>query len=272
MSPGAWTNELHGQPAKDRVIHQLGNLTFIPKSLNCIVQDFGWDVKSCGYQCMVDTNPIPDVLENKINRSTAPFDRKKIKRSLAKFFKNRVAEKQIEELANPAIVWNEEFIQKRTERMAEIIWKNLTPFLNLDTAPENATSDASQKQNPEPKQETKPEQEPKQEQEQEQEMSQPLQLEQNEKLKEDLIARLGTPTTSSAERTVWKFGDKTAAFGVQDGAFYVEMPSKGMGLRCHSKHKTHHGANIWVLDSEDSKMVKDILRFAERTAELYAKS
>ena len=27
-------------------------------------------------------------------------------------------------------------------------------------------------------------------------MSQPLQLEQNEKLKEDLIARLGTPTTS----------------------------------------------------------------------------
>lgn len=272
MSPGAWTNELHGQPAKDRVIHQLGNLTFIPKSLNCIVQDFGWDVKSCGYQCMVDTNPIPDVLENKINGSTAPFDRKKIKRSLAKFFKNRVAEKQIEELANPAIVWNEEFIQKRTERMAEIIWKNLTPFLNLDTAPENATSDASQKQNPEPKQETKPEQEPKQEQEQEQEMSQPLQLEQNEKLKEDLIARLGTPTTSSAERTVWKFGDKTAAFGVQDGAFYVEMPSKGMGLRCHSKHKTHHGANIWVLDSEDSKMVKDILRLAERTAELYAKS
>jgi|GEM_PF-6888582 len=113
--------------ADEELINSLGNTTLLQKGINRYLQNNGWMIKRAGYTtlCLKDATSVESFISTNAHLFKSPQQaRNKIMSS--------DAQTQLEELTNSELVkWDREFIDKRTERMAQIIWKNLADYLDL---------------------------------------------------------------------------------------------------------------------------------------------
>lgn len=113
--------------ADEELINSLGNTTLLQKGINRYLQNNGWQVKQAGYTtlCLKDAEAVESFINSMGWLFKSPQQaRNKIQSS--------DAQTQLKELTNTELKkWDREFINQRTERMAQIIWKNLAEYLDL---------------------------------------------------------------------------------------------------------------------------------------------
>lgn len=115
--------------ADEELINSLGNTTLLQKGINRYLQNNGWQVKRAGYTtlCVKDAKSV----ESFINTMGWLF---KSPQQARNKIQSSDAQTQLKELTSTKLKkWDRGFIDKRTERMAQIIWKNLAEYLDLPT-------------------------------------------------------------------------------------------------------------------------------------------
>jgi len=120
----SWPESLYENP--DLVDH-LGNLTLLPKAENSSFGRRPWQEKRAMYRVL--SSCTEDELETRLaearnqgiqlSESTEKLLRKE------KYFQHLTAICSVDE-------WIVEFVQKRSKRLAELVWRNIAPWLGFD--------------------------------------------------------------------------------------------------------------------------------------------
>ncbi len=123
-----WVPKLNGRHTlESQIVQQLGNVTLLPKKINRKLKNSSWQKKSCVYRILCSDScslkQLPEWLTKGMKRSEL--------NDLDEWISKRIQD-PVAELASEKIDWDSNFIAKRTLCMTQIIWKNLTDFLDLD--------------------------------------------------------------------------------------------------------------------------------------------
>lgn len=121
---GSWPGPLYEKPD---IIECLGNLTLLPAAENSSFQNKSWSEKKEMYKVLSSSTPEEletCLLEAEDNGIQLGDTTKNLLRQ-GKYFPHLSAIHQLE-------TWDEEFIHKRSERLAELAWANLSPWLGFD--------------------------------------------------------------------------------------------------------------------------------------------
>lgn len=110
--------------------NQLGNLTLLPQDLNSSAGNKGWKEKLFYYQCVAEQ----DIDKLKVIEDTAKNDGIELTAGTLELLKSCTYNEHLKPISqlSPDTQWNLELVQKRTERMLEIIWKKVSAVLLPD--------------------------------------------------------------------------------------------------------------------------------------------
>ena len=124
-SRGAWNREIFEDP---RTIHTLGNLTLLPMMENVVVGDRSWDIKRMMYGCLcAETTEEFEERKSELERGGGEVS------ATAEDVLNRA--KYLPMCKSVALVdgeWSLEIVEARTERLAQLAWDRLAPWLELE--------------------------------------------------------------------------------------------------------------------------------------------
>lgn len=116
--------DLYGNP---NLIDSLGNLTLLPKAENASLKNKRWEVKKEIYYII--SAPSQEEQKSRLaevrKRKVVVPDTTEELILEGKYYEHLSA---IYKVSN----WNVEFVQKRSKRLAELIWTNIAPWLGLD--------------------------------------------------------------------------------------------------------------------------------------------
>ena len=109
------------------LIDYLGNLTLLPKKENSSFNNKPWQDKQAMYHVMSSSTPeeLKTRLAEAINHGIQLEESTKQLLSDGEYFHHLSAICNVEE-------WSVEFVQKRSRRLAEIVWTNIAPWLGFD--------------------------------------------------------------------------------------------------------------------------------------------
>ena len=119
-----WPESLY---EKSDLVDCLGNLTLLPKAENSSFNNRPWQEKKEMYRCLSSaTQDELDARLTKIENSGIQLsDTTKELLHNGKYFQHLSVICNAEE-------WNDEFVQKRSRRLAELAWTNIAPWLGFD--------------------------------------------------------------------------------------------------------------------------------------------
>ena len=121
---GNWPDEMYDNPD---LIDYLGNLTLLPKEENSSFGDRPWQEKKEMYRVL--SSSTPEELESRLtdarNHGIELGERTENLLRGGKYFHHLSAICNVEK-------WSDSFVQKRSKRLAELVWKNIAPWLGFD--------------------------------------------------------------------------------------------------------------------------------------------
>ena len=111
---------------KSDLLDYLGNLTLLPKAENSSLKNRPWHEKKRMYRALSlpTHNALETCLEEAQNLGIQLGDSTKVLLR-AEYLPHLAAICKVEE-------WNDEFVQKRSRRLAKIVWTNIAPWLGFD--------------------------------------------------------------------------------------------------------------------------------------------
>ena len=110
-------------------LHSIGNLTLLPKQKNALVGNNNWPLKKEVFRILALPDPEKRLLEiSKIEKDAHVEVTPNTKKVLLKsdFWINAESLSRVED-------WNSKIVEKRRERLTNLVWDNLAPWLGLDT-------------------------------------------------------------------------------------------------------------------------------------------
>ena len=112
---------------KSDLLDYLGNLTLLPKSENSSLKNRPWYEKRQMYRALSlpTHNALETCLEEAQNLGIQLGDSTEALLRAGKYLQHLSAIWKVEE-------WNDEFIQKRSRRLAKIVWRNIASWLGFD--------------------------------------------------------------------------------------------------------------------------------------------
>ena len=119
-----WLDSLYEKPD---LVDYLGNLTLLPKSENSSFGGRPWQAKKAMYRVLSlpTQNALEVHLEEVENLGIQLSESTKNLLRAGKYLQHLSAICNVDE-------WNEEFVNKRSKRLAELIWTNVAPWLGFD--------------------------------------------------------------------------------------------------------------------------------------------
>ena len=121
---GSWQGPLYEKPD---LVHYLGNLTLLPKAENSSFGRRPWEAKKEMYRVL--SLPTQNALENQLekvqNLEIQLSDSTKDLLRDGKYLQHLSAIWSVDE-------WTVEFVRERSERLAELVWTNIAPWLGFD--------------------------------------------------------------------------------------------------------------------------------------------
>ena len=120
-----WRQKIDNPELENQIVQKLGNVTLLPKEINRYLQNSTWDQKHFVYSLVSEKKPISDY-PKWLTGQFKPKERDKFEDWLKKPIQDPIAE-FVKDMPD----WDEKFIDKRTIRMSEVIWNNLSDFLDL---------------------------------------------------------------------------------------------------------------------------------------------
>ena len=121
---GNWPEQLYNNPD---LIECLGNLTLLPQEENSSFGHRPWLEKKEMYHVL--SSSTAEELENRLTNAT------ELGIELGEGTENLLRDGRYFDHLSPicnADEWNNDFIQNRSRRLAELVWKNLAPWLGFD--------------------------------------------------------------------------------------------------------------------------------------------
>lgn len=122
---GLWDSNLYDTQTVP--YNQIGNLTLLPQDLNSSAGNKGWKEKLLYYQCVAEHD------QDKLNsiEKTAKNSGIELTKDTLNLLKTCTYHEHLAPISQLTLdtVWNLELVQKRTERMLEIIWKKVSAVL-----------------------------------------------------------------------------------------------------------------------------------------------
>lgn len=114
----------------EQIVQELGNLLLLPSLGNNVIGNDPWSRKKIAYQCMgsKDLNNV-DALKQSLNINDSS---ERMKQALEQLLDAPAANSVKEFAGVECPEWDVQFVHKRSKRMAEILWDNFEPFLDLN--------------------------------------------------------------------------------------------------------------------------------------------
>lgn len=119
-----WDNTLYDNDD----YHQIGNLTLLPTSINTSVSNKGWIEKWIYYQYLSETDPTK--LEDL--RQKAEENNVKLKNVTIDLLKKASHAHHVKPIVELGVAgnWNKALVEKRTERICDILWQRMYEWLS----------------------------------------------------------------------------------------------------------------------------------------------
>lgn len=137
-----------GDDDKVRRINQLGNVMYLPKTINIIVGNRPWNQKKMFYMALADNSgKAVDNLrarQQQLQLSMDDIDNLEEKKKLINNYGRSEWPKGYDSLAQ----WKEYTIDNRTAAIAEILWPHLCAWLGVDANQLGATAQTQSQPNP----------------------------------------------------------------------------------------------------------------------------
>ena len=121
QSTSLWDQDIY----RHNLHHSLGNLILLPKTLNCAVQDSGWQKKRIIYRALTEKSEHGK--EDIMSEATAENDAK-----LSEFIEGWLSESKCLDLLTPlrnVDDWNLDIVKKRSRNTATLAWETISPWL-----------------------------------------------------------------------------------------------------------------------------------------------
>ena len=119
-----WSDLLYENPD---LVDYLGNLTLLPKAENSSFSSRPWLEKKEMY-CVLSSSTQDELDTRLIEAETRGIQ---LSDSTKELLRNGRYFQHLSTICN-AKEWSDEFVQKRSRRMAELVWTNITPWLGFD--------------------------------------------------------------------------------------------------------------------------------------------
>lgn len=127
-NPGSWEPKLYDDP---ETIDTLGNLTLLPPDENGILANKPWEQKRAIYRILAAKTEE----EFEARKKAASKDGLNFSQRADEILKTSNYLSMCESVSLRAESWTEAFVSKRSERIAQMAWDRLAPWLSLDKAP-----------------------------------------------------------------------------------------------------------------------------------------
>lgn len=120
-----WDGKLYDTQTKP--YNFLGNLTLLPQDLNSSAGNKGWKEKLLYYQCVAEKDPTQ--LQRLVDQSNELGI--ELNNSTMELLKDCNYNEHLQSISTlaPKFVWDYEFVNKRTDRLLEIIWKRISSWI-----------------------------------------------------------------------------------------------------------------------------------------------
>lgn len=122
-----WPEDLY----EGETIDLIGNLILLPKSVNCSANNKSWKQKRLYYSVLGSPSKVSEYLDSS-EVAELGIDLTSLTPSTLQLLTNAQYHGYLSLIADVSGEWNSELIQQRSERLAELVWQRLAPWLMLD--------------------------------------------------------------------------------------------------------------------------------------------
>lgn len=117
----SWDQNLYTTPAN--LYQSIGNLTLLSQDFNSSVSNSPWSTKVLYYQCVAQNNP--SVINSILNSPQGNL----LNQATVTKLQNCTYNSHLAAIADPQIVWDKAFVEKRRDNILDIVWKKIYSWI-----------------------------------------------------------------------------------------------------------------------------------------------
>ncbi|NOY93343.1 MAG: DUF262 domain-containing protein [Deltaproteobacteria bacterium] len=121
-----WTDDLY----EGKTINYIGNLVLLPKAANGSANNKSWEAKRLYYQVLGSPDRVADMLDSPEVQSLG-VDLASLTPSTVKILSESKYYAYLKPIGDVEGTWDALLVQHRSERLAELVWDQLAPWLQL---------------------------------------------------------------------------------------------------------------------------------------------